>query len=269
VKIDYGFKDQALSKTFIVTNKHVIDSDPSSILEVPNIDVHVNELLAPNRVRKKVITLTIRDGDQYYWLGHPDENIDVAVIELRRVVIENNQLVHRPLDWTRVCTRKLIQSSDVSWADEIVSVGYPDGLDQGTNCYPIVRSGLISSQIGEPLSLPDGPAGKLVDLPGFLIDLPTRGGSSGSPIVLKPVVGRDVHGLCEHGPAEPRLLGIVSDKIQTIAWADQPAQDLHLGFAFDAQCILETISAYINRVEKIGNLVEIMDSMVKMPDWAQ
>ena len=84
-------------------------------------------------------------------------------------------------------------------------------------------------------------------IPGFLIDGGLIPGSSGSPVVLKPVIGRLKHSTIEMNIPKPYLLGIVAETrfapiqltatMQTLGYAD-------LGLAFDASKIKETIELF-------------------------
>lgn len=81
--------------------------------------------------------------------------------------------------------------------DQINVIGYPAGIRHRMTNFPIIRSGIISSMIGEELQdevkSPDGKRRKRI-LRGFLVDGAIIPGSSGSPVVLPPVSVRNVHG---------------------------------------------------------------------------
>jgi len=104
-----------------------------------------------------------------------------------------------------------------------------------------VRSGIIATQIGETLIdyVEEKGTKRQRVVRGFLIDGATIPGSSGSPIVLKPVTGRAVKGNVVLGIAHPMLLGIVSEtlysSVKTAKW-DIPSF-AGLGLVFDADTI--------------------------------
>ena len=85
-----------------------------------------------------------------------------------------------------------------------------------------------------------------MEIPGFLIDAAIVPGSSGSPVVLKPVIGRKVRDQILIETTKPYLLGIVSatetaairlenDSFPTLAG---------LGIVFDVETIRETIESF-------------------------
>jgi hypothetical protein len=80
----------------------------------------------------------------------------------------------------------------------------------------------------------------------FLIDGATIPGSSGSPVVLKPVTGRHQHQTIVMGATEPVLLGIIAEtrfapiRLQSGAIPGFAG----LGLAFDVETIVETINLF-------------------------
>jgi hypothetical protein len=87
-----------------------------------------------------------------------------------------------------------------------------------------------------------------VNIPGFLVDAAILPGSSGSPVVLKPVIGREIRGKVELARATPYLLGIISaTETTSIQIGDYSFSTLaSLGIAFDASTIQETIERFFS-----------------------
>ena len=81
---------------------------------------------------------------------------------------------------------------------------------------------------------------------GFLIDGATIPSSSGSPVLLKPVSGRVVHGEIVPDIPPPLLLGIVSETFYAPVKTEQ--RDIYsfagLGLVLDAETIKETIELF-------------------------
>lgn len=79
-------------------------------------------------------------------------------------------------------------------------------------------------------------------LRGFLYDGASIRGSSGSPVVLKPGMGRLIGNGIHMSPAPMILLGIVAE-IRFVIGSDNFAG---LGLAFDAATIKETIELFFS-----------------------
>jgi hypothetical protein len=112
-----------------------------------------------------------------------------------------------------------------------------------------VRQGIIATKIGERINIrvrqPSGES-RRAEIPGFLIDASIIPGSSGSPVVLKPIVGRKIRDRIAIESTKPYLLGIVS---ATETAAIRVESTLFptlagLGIVFDAETIRETIEQF-------------------------
>jgi len=141
-----------------------------------------------------------------------------------------------------------LREDDITIGEDILVVGYPTGLTQGPTNHPIVRSGIIATQIGSPFEDQVTGAGftRRRSLRAFLIDGATVPGASGSPVLLKPVSGRIIRGNVVLSVPPPLLLGIIAEtKYTPVPATTAPAIGFaNLGLAFDAETIKETIELF-------------------------
>lgn len=97
--------------------------------------------------------------------------------------------------YAMLATKQLLAEKDIKIGDEILVIGYPSGLKHRTTNFPLVRSGIIATRIGEELEdykkEEDGTFRKRT-FRGFLIDGAVIPGSSGSPVVPKLLTMRYV-----------------------------------------------------------------------------
>lgn len=110
------------------------------------------------------------------WIGHPDPNIDIAVFPLAPLLLQASQ---QGLDFYYVKLVKDIISTDallntLSTMEEIIMIGYPNGIWDYKHNLPIIRRGITATHPKLPLN------GK----PEFMIDAACFPGSSGSPVFL-------------------------------------------------------------------------------------
>jgi len=143
----------------------------------------------------------------------------------------------------------LREELDITVGEEVVTIGYPLGLHQGETNLPLLRQGILSTHIGYTIrDQVQGPDGRSRDrtLRAFLIDGATVPGSSGSPVILKPVIGRKVGREIRMETAPPVLLGIVAETKYVPLETDLGAipSFAGLGLAFDVEAIFETVELF-------------------------
>jgi hypothetical protein len=157
------------SVPLVVTNKHVIaDSSTGRLRLIRERDgaptaEPVNIALGPAPFASM-------------WHGHPDPDVDVAVMLFAEAWDQLGAADHKP--FFRSITPDLCptpeQLADLDAIETVTFVGYPNGLIDTVNHTPIVRQGITSTPIA------DNWCGK----PQFLIDASVFPGSSGSPVFL-------------------------------------------------------------------------------------
>ena len=237
-------------KILICTNKHVINEDDNLRENATKLIFHLNiesdqgeiigtqvefPLILPNGVKR--------------WKEHPDDDVDVLVLDVTNMIINNPQIRFKHDDVDQFAYPDILEKKDITIGDDIFILGYPSGYSQGKTNYPIVRQGIIASQIGQiyiEKYKDDNGVEKERELRGFLIDGGLIPGSSGSPVILKPVIGRFVHGNISMGGIQPYLLGIVAETrfaiIPTVR--GNILSYAGMGFAFDVSTIKETIDLF-------------------------
>jgi len=244
--------DAIRGKIFLVTNKHVISQDPASRPTVSHITCHFNtkEQDGKSGTVSGDIPLTYQDGSKRY-KEHPDHDTDVLAIEVTDVIERNPQIEKRWVKYDFFADEAKRKELDITVGEEVVTIGYPLGLRQGNTNFPLIRQGLIATKIGETIrDKVQVPGGGFRDRArrAFLIDGATVPGSSGSPVVLKPVIGRIQGNTIMMGAALPVLLGIVAEtKYAPVKLGSGAIPGFAgLGLAFEAETIKETIELFFS-----------------------
>jgi hypothetical protein len=153
----------------IVTNKHVVAGASKGTFKL-TLKTADNK---PDRLKHAAFTL---DSFQERWYPHPDGITDLCVMPIAPLLSEaagqGKQLFFIAMD------RSLLPSNsdleDMIGLEEIVMVGYPNGIWDEINNFPVFRRGVTASH---PLFDWNGK-------PEFLIDAACFPGSSGSPVLL-------------------------------------------------------------------------------------
>lgn len=163
-------KDDKLAP-MLVTNKHVVDG-----ARVIGLTFHVttdnNATPLPGSGR----LISFRSAEVPI-VRHLNPEVDLAAIAIHSVIEHaTNQEGWRPfikcLDRSHLPSAQMI--GDFGALEEIVMVGYPTGIVDAVNNFPIVRRGITSTPYATNYQ------GKRE----FLADIPVYGGSSGSPVFV-------------------------------------------------------------------------------------
>jgi len=168
---------------FIVTNKHVVNEATEGILAF-NLSDGEKPILG------KIFSITLPNFSGR-WIGHKQEDIDVAVMPFASVLNELSKksvkIFFRSITPNLIPEDKVLKE-DIDAIEDILFVGYPSNIYDTKNLLPVVRKGITATPIS-------------VDFEGkaaFLIDASIFPGSSGSPVFL-----------CNVGSYSPKGKGLV------------------------------------------------------------
>lgn len=221
---------------FLVSNKHVIKSGWNAYLFFTKQSEDGKPILG------EPFTVHM-EGFEVQWCGHPDENVDVAVMplswQLDSIAKDNYRAFLRPVTVDDLATDDDFLKLDI--ASPVLFVGYPNGMFDQKHYTPIVRQGNVATPAeldfnGEPI---------------FLIDASVFPGSSGSPVF-------SYEHSWDGNIARVKLLGLISAVFTqrtdgTIEWIPAPTnvvpipsvrQMIDLGVVFKARLIRETIAHF-------------------------
>ena len=149
----------------IVTNKHVVKDAKKIIFSVCKADQNNNPL------DQQRFTIT---HDEFNIINHPDNDVDLCAIPIASLDSYSQEYKVR-LYRGKLGTDLIInedEAKDCSAMEDIIMIGYHNGLEDSYNNKPIIRKGITSTHLKFDYN------GKKE----FLIDMACFPGSSGSPI---------------------------------------------------------------------------------------
>ena len=153
-----------------VTNKHVVDGYDNASINMVEHDGKGNPI-DTNHINIKVSNL------QQKCLYHPDSDVDICFIFINAELGELESQGRKPY-YRCIGHEMLLRDEDfesLTAVEDIIMIGYPNGIMDEFNCKPVVRKGITATSLKLDYD------GKAV----FLIDAACFPGSSGSPVFLR------------------------------------------------------------------------------------
>jgi S1-C subfamily serine protease len=181
-------KGEPLYRTFLVTNRHVVQG-------APELRLRFN----PKESKPaKEYALPLADKGKPTWFAPPDPQFDVAVVGVNMDFLRNDEIKAEfiPGDQNAADVAKA-KDLGVSEGDGVFVLGFPLQLVGGARNFVIARQGIIA-RIGDAL---EGFSKT------FLIDTFIFPGNSGGPVILRPEA-LAITGTKHQGNA--LLIGVVS-----------------------------------------------------------
>jgi hypothetical protein len=166
---DFLLPDQRKVST-IITNKHVINEAVRGLFYVHETEFDPK---AKPSGRSHPVNLPIFSS---FWIPHPSPKIDLCAMIINPLINQAQQqgisIFYRPLNENFILPESKLE--ELSAVEDILMVGYPNGLWDEVNNLPLIRRGITATH----------PA---VDFRGesmTVIDAACFPGSSGSPVLL-------------------------------------------------------------------------------------
>jgi len=141
----------------VVTNRHVVDGCDK-----------IGYIVAGKNDGDKVNVIIEKSGI----ILHPDPNIDLAIISVPQEIFQSKS--HRNVFVSSDDIYRNDRLENLTAIESVFMIGYPNGIIDTSDLYPIVRRGVTAT-----------PAFRKLDgLDRFMIDCACFPGSSGSPVFL-------------------------------------------------------------------------------------
>lgn len=158
-------EDKTCGVPCIVTNKHVVNDAIDGTL---SFSCKINDITHNE-------TIHIKEFKQA-WIFHPDPNIDLCIMPVMPILESLTKQGKQPIivwfDKTLIPTKE--QIDNLTAIEDIIMIGYPDGIWDSINNKPIFRKGITATH----------PKYNFNGKKEFLIDAACFPGSSGSPVII-------------------------------------------------------------------------------------
>lgn len=224
----------------IVTNKHVVQGMITGCFRLTKADANGTP------IHKEHFKIQMTQFEQQ-WIFHPNDDVDLCVLPFAQIVnmaaAQGISLFYRTFDESLIPTKEKLEALDA--VEDIVMIGYPNGLWDSTHNMPLVRKGITATDVKFDYN------GKKE----FLIDAACFPGSSGSPVLIYNVGEyHDKKGVIHLVKSRILLLGVLyagpqftvtgDIKVVTIPNVQQKALTVshipnNLGYIIKAERIME------------------------------
>ena len=165
----FNFSEDKRFIPCIVTNKHVISGAITGRFHITLADNNGDPILGQYE------TIELEHFEQN-WIPHPDSKVDLTVLPIGPILHKLDEIGKKP--YYVPLGKGILPSKDMldelSSIEDIVMIGYPNGLWDSKHNLPIIRKGITATH---PKLNYNGRA-------EFLIDAACFPGSSGSPVFL-------------------------------------------------------------------------------------
>lgn len=159
----YSFDNE--SKRVFVTNKHVIEGTVAT-----QFVVHAS---LPNATKPTDNLPAVVPSSA--WMSHPNPKIDLCAIPFGDAAAPNNLVPFiAAVPAEMVPTQQKL--NDLGAVEDVLMVGYPNGLWDAANNFPLIRRGITASHPAIDFNV-DG-------VPTTVVDVACFPGSSGSPVFI-------------------------------------------------------------------------------------
>ena len=167
--MDYEGQQKKIYRA-LVTNKHVVEGYTAATIKLVGADGNGNPV---DTTHLSIILSDLQKHCAY----HPDPNIDICFVfinsEINELIAQGNIPYFKSIG-----DGMFLKSNDydaLTAIEDIIMIGYPNGIIDEINCKPVVRKGITATNLKLDYN----------GTPVFLIDAACFPGSSGSPIFLR------------------------------------------------------------------------------------
>lgn len=236
----------------LITNKHVVKNMEEGVFRLTEADADGQ----PITTKHFPVVFDKKFHDN--WIMHPEEDVDLCAYPLLPLLgfmgHSGPNVFFRTFDNSLIPNSKQIEELDA--VEDIIMVGYPNGLWDNVNNMPLVRRGITASHYKYDYN------GKKE----FVIDAACFPGSSGSPVLICNVGSyRDKSGNFMFGNSRILLLGILyagpqltvsgDIKVVTVPDAQQKALSIshipnNLGYIIKSEKIMDFLPLFIKLRDK-------------------
>lgn len=154
----------------IITNKHVVKGNDGGRL----LFTISNEKGQP--IDSFHHTFNISPNFENAWRFHPDPNVDLCAMPIAEIIFslkeQNMKPYYAPFNKSLIPSKE--QLNDLGALEDIIMIGYPNGIWDNINNQPILRKGITATH----------PNKDYLGRREFMGDIASFPGSSGSPVLV-------------------------------------------------------------------------------------
>jgi len=215
--IGTGFLLNFQNKILLITCKHVAEKDKNNFIIIFN--------LKDGSIASKPLKV-LKERHNFDWRFH--KNADIAAI-IFGIDVSKDDLLLVPHDFVE-------NYESLEIGDDVFFLGYPMGITSQESAYPLARSGIVSTKIGNGVILIDGNS-----FPG----------NSGGPVFLKPAIF-DLKKKEIGKIRPPKLIGMIFENINY--------EDVAVSVQTERPRVIFSENSALARAYSVNKIFELLES---------
>lgn len=243
----FAFKQEKGFIPAIVTNKHVIEGSSTGRF---HMHLRQNGVAQPKTHMRFDVT-----DFQKLWIGHPNPSVDLAVMPIGGLLQRAESQGKKPyyIPFSKEILASPEDLANLVAIEEVVMVGYPNGIWDHVNNMPVFRRGVTATH----------PNFNYCGKQEFMIDAACFPGSSGSPVLLYNMGNFSDREGNLHVGTRIKLLGVLYAGPQHTATGDIVVQNIPTASKPMAISRIPNNLGMVIRASRLNDFEPILNSLLK------
>jgi S1-C subfamily serine protease len=165
-------EDQKNDSVFFVTNKHVFVGVETIILDFRKV----------NSSDRESVDINLAENGREMWIGHPDAEIDIAVVPINRKRLHGRNLDFSSFGPTDCLQFEEFGKNGIGAGTDLFVIAFPISVVSEVEDYPYTRKGVVA----EVQALTND------EVDQFVIDGQIFPGNSGGPVLVGENEGKEM-----------------------------------------------------------------------------
>ncbi len=213
------------SRFVLITARHVLDDIDGDVARL-DIRRKIND----EKFEIAPWIIPIRKNGKNLYITHPSDSIDIAAL---KITLPKDNYYIELLTTDFLMTDSLFKEIEISPGDELMCLGFPEGVSANDEGFPILRTGAVSSYPLFPSKY----------IKKFYYDVEVFPGNSGGPVYMSTNIHRNKEANINLGSFN-YIVGVFSSQVTVEKRSNGISSPLKIGVVIPSQFIIETLNQF-------------------------